>query len=819
MSVLAQKFHVKKNNIVYECNRYSTEDEATPKTIENGSCMPIRYENITGYVGLWPKAISFGDYHTPLTAKKDGIEYWVETQVNNMVNITINQVAHQTITVTVDGVAHTSSFTAMAGSFYEINLAPDPGYNAGFLNTTNVGYLTNNLTVTASEASRIRYTIIITNPTGQTVSVQHNGKTRRKPGFYGYYGETWTASVAVASGYTQGTLIPGSSGTITGNEEISVTDPAATYYTVTLAATTHQTITLSYKQPGGNQVTIISESSAKTLQLKSGTTWTASITGNNGYTPGELSPGTSGTIDANTTITASAAALNGYTITLAATSNQTITFRYTEPGGSQVTRTSTSSAQSLVLRHGTTWTATITGATGYNAGTLSPGTSGTITAATTITASAATLKTYALKLNGTTNQTITLRYTEPGASQVTKTSTSSTQTFTVKHGTTWTATVAGATGYNPGALSPGSSGTVTAAATISAAAATIKTFTLTLAATTHQTITLKYTQPSASQVTKTSTGSAQSVTVKYGTTWTATVAGATGWNSGSLSPGSSGTVTAATTVSASAATHKTYKITLTQKTGETVTIHYKNHNGSSLASSWSTTTSSVTLGHGSQYYSTIAASTGWTAGTITSAGSSSSPNTLTGAVTISFTAATHKTYKITLTQKANETVTIHYKNHNGSSLASSWSTTTSSITLGHGSQYYLTISASTGYTAGSITNAGSSSSPRTLTAAVTVSFNAATATNYTLKVKSTGAKVNGTARADNWSGSFAYNQQIKISNSSTCDEFVVRVWKNLDGSGTVWKESGYISSGSTYSFNMPASNVSIRITLSYIGGE
>jgi len=79
---------------------------------------------------------------------------------------------------------------------------------------------------------------------------------------------------------------------------------------------------------------------------------------------------------------------------------------------------------------------------------------------------------YILTLSGTTNQTITLTYTEPGAMAVTVTSTSSDQTFSVLTGTTWTASVTGATGYTAGALSA-SSGTVSANTTISAEAATL----------------------------------------------------------------------------------------------------------------------------------------------------------------------------------------------------------------------------------------------------------------------------------------------------------------------------------------------------------
>ena len=216
-----------------------------------------------------------------------------------------------------------------------------------------------------------------------------------------------------------------------------------------------------------------------------------------------------------------------------------------------------------------------------------------------ITATAPTRWTYEFTLAGTEHQTITVKYTQPGKSQVTKTSTSTGQYIKVLAGTTWTATVAGATGYNPGSLSNGS-GTITDNQTvISATAAKLKTFTLKLAATTHQTITLKYKNHKsdgtvAAEVTKTSTSSAQSFTVGYGTTWTATLAAATGYTKGTLSA-SSGTVKAATTVSATAATAITPKITFTWTADgwtPTATITYTNSSGTSKTA---TKPSSVTI--------------------------------------------------------------------------------------------------------------------------------------------------------------------------------------------------------------------------------
>lgn len=142
----------------------------------------------------------------------------------------------------------------------------------------------------------------------------------------------------------------------------------------------------------------------------------------------------------------------------------------------------------------------------------------------------AELATYTLKLAATTNQTITLKYKNRNATdtgfetEVTKTSTSSEQSFTVRKGTTWTATVAGASGYNPGALSPGASGTVSANTTVSAGTASLITRTVTITCTDYSvgqyngnsSYTVTYTNSSG-----TSTTSGQnptSLTVKNGTT-------------------------------------------------------------------------------------------------------------------------------------------------------------------------------------------------------------------------------------------------------------------------------------------------------------
>lgn len=103
------------------------------------------------------------------------------------------------------------------------------------------------------------------------------------------------------------------------------------------------------------------------------------------------------------------------TVTIVQSANQTITVIC---NGNSYTSTFTAKA-------GSTYTASISASTGYNAGTLNS-TSGTLTDNITISATAATLKTYTYTINQPTGGTITV--TVDGVAY--------TSTFTVQHGKT-----------------------------------------------------------------------------------------------------------------------------------------------------------------------------------------------------------------------------------------------------------------------------------------------------------------------------------------------------------------------------------------------
>lgn len=522
-------------------------------------------------------------------------------------------------------------------------------------------------------------------------------------------------------------------------------------YTLTLAATSNQTITLKYKNRNlldngyETEVTKTSTNSVQNFTVRNGTTWTATLANATGWTAGTLSPGTSGTVSAATTVSASAATYKTFTLTLSATSNQTITLKYKNKKSdgtfeSEVTKTSTGSAQSFTVGYGTTWTASVAGATGWTAGALSPGTSGTITAAVTISAAAATYKTFTLTLAAmNTNQTITLKYKNKKSdgtfeSEVTKTSTGSAQAVTVGYGTTWTASVSPSTGWNAGALSPGASGIVTATTTVSCAAATYKTFTLTKSATnasTNQTLTVQYQNKTSSGIFDTKTTlSSGSVTLGYGSHWWGTVSNVTtGWNAGAITNagGDSSSLTSNITVSIAAATYKSFTLTKSAtnaSTNQTLTVQYQNKASSgSFGTKTTLSSGSASLGYGSHWWGTASPSTGWNAGAVTNPGGDSS--SLTSNITVSVAAATHKTFTLTLAAATNQTITLKYKDYNGSSFASEVTKTSTSsaqsFTVGYGTTWTATIAGASGYNAGTL-----SASSGTVTAATTVSASAAT---------------------------------------------------------------------------------------------
>ena len=494
MAELTNKLHVKSGSTVYDCTCYTTTDEATPKTVSNGSYWEIKNNNTVCYLGLVPSA-SAGKtgFDTPLKVKKNSTEYIVQTKVVNYFTVTITQSANQTITVTCGGKNYTSTFSALAGSQYTVKVTPNTGYTAGTPNVTS-GYVNSNISISASAATKATYVFTINKTSNQTITVTYGGTTYKSTAsanttFTATYGEKWTATIAGATGYNPGTL-SATSGTITGAVTLSATAATIKTFTLSFGATTNQTYVATI---GGTAKAATSSATSYTVNY--GTSYSVAYTAASAsaaytYT---ASSAVSGTVTNTTNIPAKSATatLRYYTLSIPATSNQSYTLTLTKSstyGGTLPTYTSTatSSAQSLSVPYGTTYSISYSGNTGYNGGSAK---SGTVNAATTVSHNGASLKYLTLSIGKTTNQSYTLKLTKSSTyggtlPSYTSTATSAAQSLSVPYGTTYSIsyTAIAATAQYTYTASGAVSGTVTAATSIpeKSATATTRNYTLTL---------------------------------------------------------------------------------------------------------------------------------------------------------------------------------------------------------------------------------------------------------------------------------------------------------------------------------------------------
>ena len=415
MAELTNKLHVKSGSTVYDCTCYTTTDEATPKTVSNGSYWEIKNNNTVCYLGLVPSA-SAGKtgFDTPLKVKKNNTEYIVQTKVVNYFTVTITQSANQTITVTCGGKDYTSTFSALAGSQYTVKVTPNTGYTAGTPNVTS-GYVNSNISISASAATKATYVFTINKTSNQTITVTYGGTTYKSTEsanttFTATYGETWTATIAGATGYNPGTL-SATSGTITGAVTLSATAATIKTFTLSFGATTNQTYVATI---GGTAKAATSSATSYTVNY--GTSYSVAYTAASAsaaytYT---ASSKVSGTVTSNVSVPAKSATatLRYYTLSIGKTTNQSYTLTLTKSstyGGTLPTYTSTatSAAQSLSVPYGTTYSISYTAnaATAQYTYTASGAVSGTVTSATSIPEKSATATTrnYTLTLNAVAN--------------------------------------------------------------------------------------------------------------------------------------------------------------------------------------------------------------------------------------------------------------------------------------------------------------------------------------------------------------------------------------------------------------------------------
>jgi len=147
-------------------------------------------------------------------------------------------------------------------------------------------------------------TVTIEQSEHQTIHVAVDG-TDHTETFTASIGAEYTVTVIPDIGYTAGT-VTNVSGTLAEDITISATEAILQTFILTLAATENQTITLTYTEPNEEAVTVTSTNTAQEITVGYGTTWTASITADTGYTAGILSAA-SGTVTEAITVSATEA--------------------------------------------------------------------------------------------------------------------------------------------------------------------------------------------------------------------------------------------------------------------------------------------------------------------------------------------------------------------------------------------------------------------------------------------------------------------------------------------------------------------------------
>lgn len=163
--------------------------------------------------------------------------------------------------------------------------------------------------------------------------------------------------------------------------EYLVQSKVVNYFTVTITQSDNQTI----------RVTCNGTTYTSSFQALAGSSYTVTVIPETGYTAGSPSS-SSGYVNSDLTITASPASKASYLVTIVQSAHQTIT----------VTCNGTNYTSNFTANYGDKWTATILASSGYRPGTLSA-TSGTITGAVTISATAATVIQYRVTLKPVEN--------------------------------------------------------------------------------------------------------------------------------------------------------------------------------------------------------------------------------------------------------------------------------------------------------------------------------------------------------------------------------------------------------------------------------
>ena len=140
------------------------------------------------------------------------------------------------------------------------------------------------------------YMVSIKQTPNQTITVTTSDGTKHTSDFTAKVGTTWTATVDADTGYNAGKLIA-SSGTVNGATTVSATEATIKTFDFNITQSANQTITV---------ITGDGVRHTSSFVAKYGTTWTAQVVADSGYTAGTLSA-TSGTVTGTVNVSATEA--------------------------------------------------------------------------------------------------------------------------------------------------------------------------------------------------------------------------------------------------------------------------------------------------------------------------------------------------------------------------------------------------------------------------------------------------------------------------------------------------------------------------------
>ena len=369
--------------------------------------------------------------------------------------VSIIQSSNQTIHVYVPqkngGTDHTSSFSCLEGTKYEVEVIADSGYTEG-IPSTKGGIVNRDIIINATPATKSNVTITIIQSANQTIHVYTPYKTGgidRTSTFTCPVGTTYEAEVIAKNGYTAGILNVGESGAFSNDMTINATAAVASYYTLTITQSAHQTITVHANN----------KDYTSSVSLPYGTKWTATIKPDVGYNAGILNK-YSGTITGDDTVYATTdAAITKLTISVGATTNQTYILSI-----DGVAKPQTAAASSYGINYNSHYSVEYiaNAATAAYYYTASDNESGVVTLSVTIPPKSATtvLRYFNLNIPSTTNQsyrlTLTTDATYGGSLPYYITiNTKIAQSLSVPYGTTYSITYTADSGYNAGASKTG----------------------------------------------------------------------------------------------------------------------------------------------------------------------------------------------------------------------------------------------------------------------------------------------------------------------------------------------------------------------------